>query len=86
MPAECDGIICISAGISNSHNAVEHANIDAQFAARAGFPNVIGAIDCTQIAIKVASHDEFLCHQETFSFDQCTDRMCANVNNPVRKV
>ena len=33
MPAEWDGIICISAGISNSHNAGQQA---------------IGAIDCTQ--------------------------------------
>ena len=60
MPAEWDGIICISAGISNSHNAVEEANIEAQFEARAGFPNVIGAIDCTRIAIKAPSHDEFV--------------------------
>ena len=59
MPAEWDGIICISAGISNSHNAVEQANIEAQFEARAGFPNVIGAIDCTHIVIKVPSHDKF---------------------------
>jgi len=59
MAAEWDGIICISAGISNSHNA-EEANIKAQFEARAGFPNVIGAIDCTPIAIKAPSHDEFV--------------------------
>jgi len=38
MPAEWDGIICISAGISNSHNTVEQANIEAQFEARVGFP------------------------------------------------
>ena len=49
MPAEWDGIICISAGISNSHNAVD---IEAQFEARASFPNVIVAIDCTHSAIK----------------------------------
>ena len=36
------------------------ANIKAQFEARAGFPNVIGAIDCTHIAIKAPSHDEFI--------------------------
>jgi len=41
MPAKWDRIICISAGISNSH-AVEQANIEAQFEARAGFPNLIG--------------------------------------------
>ena len=62
-------------GISNSHNAVEQANIKAQFEARAGFPNGIGAIDCTHIAIKAPSHDEFVYQQETFSFDQCTDHM-----------
>jgi len=56
MPAVWDGIICISAGISNSHNAVEQANIEAQFEARDGFPNVL---DCTHIAIKAPSHDEF---------------------------
>jgi len=49
MPTEWDGIICISAGISNSHKAVKQANIKAQFEARAGFPNLIRAIDCTHI-------------------------------------
>ena len=42
------------------YNAVEHANIKAQFTARAGFPNVIRAIDCTHIAIKASSHEEFV--------------------------
>ena len=74
MPAKWDGIICISAGISNSHNAVEQANIEAQYEARAGIPNVIGAIDCTHSAIKVP-HDDFVYQQETFSFHQRTDRM-----------
>ena len=45
------GIICISAGISNSYNAGQHA---------------IGAIDCTHSAIKAPSHDEFVYKQETF--------------------
>ena len=52
MPAEWDGIICISAGLSNSHNAAEQADIEAQYEARAGSPNVIGAIDCAHSAIK----------------------------------
>ena len=59
------------------HNA--QANIKAQCEARASFPNVIGAIDCTHSAIKAPSHDEFVYQQETFSFHQCTDRMwCPN--------
>ena len=53
----------------------EQANIEAQFEARAGFPNVIEAIDCTHSAIKAPSHDEFVYQQETSSFHQCTDRM-----------
>ena len=52
--------------ISNSHNAVEQANIEMQFEARAGFPNVIGAINCTHSVIKSPSHDEFVYRQETF--------------------
>ena len=47
-------------GISNSHNAVEQANINAQVAARDSFPTVIGAIDCKHSAIKASSHDEFV--------------------------
>ena len=61
MPTVWDGIICISARyIKFPYNAVEQANIKAQFEARAGFPTVIGAIDCTHIAIKATSHDEFV--------------------------
>ena len=56
-----DGFIFISVRyIKLSYNAVERANIKAQFEARAGFHNVIGAIDCTHSAIKAQSHDELV--------------------------
>ena len=42
------------------YNKFQQANNKAQFSAGAGFPNVIGAIDCTHIAIKAPSHDEFV--------------------------
>ena len=42
------------------------ANIEAQFEARAGFPNVIEAIDCTHTAIKAPSHDEFVSTENIF--------------------
>ena len=72
MQAKWDGIICISAGISNSHNAVEEANIEA----KAGFPNVIGAIDCTHSAMKAPSHDEFVYQQETFFYSINVQIVC----------
>lgn len=45
--------------MSHSHIA-EQAKIKAQFSATAHFPNVIGAIDCTHIALKASSQDEFV--------------------------
>jgi len=41
-------------------NYPQQANIKAPYGARAGFPNVIRAIDCTHIAIKAPSHDELV--------------------------
>ncbi|KAK0141908.1 putative nuclease HARBI1 [Merluccius polli] len=41
------------------YDAVNQAHIKAQFAEIADFPNVIGAIDCTHIAIKAPSEGEY---------------------------
>ncbi len=76
MPAVWDGIIRMSARyIEFPYNAAEQVNIKAQFAARAGFPNVIRAIDCTHIAIKAPSHDEFVYVNRKHFHYQCTDHM-----------
>jgi len=61
MPAKSDGIIRISDRyIKFPYNAGKHANTISAIFSEIGFPNVIGAIDCTHIAIKVPSHDEFV--------------------------
>lgn len=60
MPAVWDGLIRMSPRyITFPYNAAEQANIKAQFAAT-GFPNVIGAVDCTHISIKAPSQDEYV--------------------------
>ncbi|KAL2095648.1 hypothetical protein ACEWY4_007796 [Coilia grayii] len=60
IPAVLNGIIRLSARyIEFPYNIVNQANIKAQFAAIAGFSNVIGAIDCTHIAIKAPSEGEY---------------------------
>lgn len=59
MPAVWDGIIRMSARYTKfPYTADEQANITAQFAATASFPNVIGDISCTHIAVKAPSQDE----------------------------
>ncbi|XP_049455414.1 putative nuclease HARBI1 [Epinephelus fuscoguttatus] len=61
MPAVLDGIINMTSRyIRFPYTVGEQANIERQFAAMSGFPNVIVAIDCTQVAIRALSENEFV--------------------------
>ncbi|KAK0147899.1 putative nuclease HARBI1 [Merluccius polli] len=60
MPALWRGLIALTPRyIKFPYTAVEQANIKTQFVAMSGFPNVIGAIDGTHVAIKAATTDEY---------------------------
>lgn len=60
MPSVLNGIIHMgSRYIRFPYTVEEQAEIKRQFAAMSDFPNVIGAIDCTHIAIRAPSEHEF---------------------------
>ncbi len=60
MPAVLDAIISLAPTyIQFPYRHHQQAEIKRGFHAIAGFPNITGAIDCTHIAIKAPSHNEF---------------------------
>ncbi|KAK0140061.1 putative nuclease HARBI1 [Merluccius polli] len=60
MPAVWRGLIALTPRcIKFPYAAVEQANIKTQFVAMSSFPNVIGAIDGTHVAIKAPTTDEY---------------------------
>ena len=59
MPAVLDAIISLAPNyIQFPYRDLQQAEIKRGFHAIAGFPNIIGAIDCTHIAIKAPSTNE----------------------------
>ncbi|XP_046874255.1 putative nuclease HARBI1 [Hypomesus transpacificus] len=59
MPDVLGGIVSLThLYIKFPYTVAEQANKKAQFAAMSGFPNVIGAIDCTHVAIRAPSMNE----------------------------
>lgn len=57
------------------YSAFGQTKIQTQFVAKASFPNLIEAINCTYNAIKASSQHEFVHVKEGFSFGQCTDQL-----------
>lgn len=59
MPDVLGGVIGLShLYIKFPYTVGEQANKKVQFAAKSGFPNVIGAIDCTHVAIRAPTENE----------------------------
>ena len=60
MPAVLEGIFNIGRRYIRFPYTAQQAEIKMQFAAMSGFPDVIGAIDCTPIAIRAPYENEFV--------------------------
>lgn len=62
MPAVLQGIIRLSARyIRFPYTAEEQQHIMDDFVRQTGFPNVLGAIDCTHVAIRAPRANECVC-------------------------